>query len=507
MKYLRTIKPAKLMALILFSALLLMGFSGCAAFLPPTLLVEYDSDVANRSAIRAKANITVTVNVGEKNQYKYFKRPETKKSIIDAITKDLQQNIFYFGEEELDVLVSARLTYREQPWYLLTWIIDPLWLLGLPLAKAFGEAHVSLEIHTLEGVFVGSYQSRQIISKWYNLYTAPKVQPNTRSKGGISKDVLKLALEDIKNQILEDRATIAQAIRKKQPSPKPEPVVEKREPAKPSPPADIPSSDVDRSIPISSNPNPDALAVVLGIEKYRHIPDVTYARRDAATFREYAARVLGVKDDVYHLYYRVDDEATKAEFEKLFAADGWIARRAQPTTDVYIYYAGHGAPNVRERSAYLIPHDGDINYPVQTGFSLSRLYEELGKLDVRSVTVFLDACFSGVSRENEVLLADARPIFIELQGPTTQGDITVYSAATGTQVSSAWPEQGHGLFTYYLLKGLKGEADQNWDEQITLDELGNYLTENVIRRAGLLDREQTPLMMTRDESRILVQYR
>lgn len=160
----------------------------------------------------------------------------------------------------------------------------------------------------------------------------------------------------------------------------------------------------------------------------------------------------------------------------------------------------------KDRHTYM-PHDGDPNYPVQTGYSLNQLYEEIGKLDVRSVTVFLDACFSGVSRENEMLLADARPVFIELTGPTSQGNITVFSAAMGTQISSAWPEKGHGLFTYYLLKGLKGEVDQNWDEEVTLGELSQYLSENVSRRAGLVDREQTPQMSTRDNSRVFVRYR
>ncbi|MCB7129865.1 MAG: caspase family protein [Candidatus Brocadiales bacterium] len=496
MKRLSAIEHSKPIVIFIFAILLLMGFSGCA----PTL-IQYDSTIGDPNAIQARANISVIID--EHNLVpKFLNDLETKRSIIEVISGDLQRNIFAYGDTKLDVIVRLKeLHYTHKSHlakgFILAFLFGPLGPILFPTDEYIGSASLLLEIRRNDGSVIRGYQSKR----------AHSVKTGLPNMGKITGTALQLALEDIKYQIIEDKYRIVQAIKEKQPIIATKPVVVEKKPEK-IPPKEAPTySDVDRNIPISRNQNPDALAVVLGIEKYRNIPDVSYARRDAATFREYAARVLGIKDDIYHLYYRVDEEATKAEFEKLFAADGWIARRARPTTDVYIYYAGHGAPEVRERSAYLIPYDGDINYPIQTGFSLNRLYEELGKLEISSVTVFLDACFSGVSRDDEVLLADARPVYIELEGPTAQGDITVFSAATGSQVSSAWPEQGHGLFTYYLLKGLKGEADQNWDEQITLGELSNYLTENVSRRAGLLDREQTPLMITREESRVLVQYR
>jgi len=267
------------------------------------------------------------------------------------------------------------------------------------------------------------------------------------------------------------------------------------------------SVDVDMNIPTTRMKNPDAIAIVLGIEHYRYAPSVSYARRDAAVFKEYAVKVLGVPNDRNHIYLRTDDEVTQGEFNKLFTGKGWLAKRAQPTSDVYIYYAGHGAPQLEEKSAYLIPYDGDPNYPQQTGFKLGMLYEELAKLDVRSVTVFIDACFSGTTRENKTILADARNIIIQIDNPALLSEkIVALSAAGKDQISSGYPEKRHGLFTYYLLKGLRGDADSNKDKALSIEELETYLIKNVSKTAGFLDREQTPQVTGKNKTKVLVRY-
>ncbi len=266
-------------------------------------------------------------------------------------------------------------------------------------------------------------------------------------------------------------------------------------------------ADVDTNIPGSKMNNPDAIAIILGIENYRRIQKVSYAKRDAAVFQEYAVNLLGVPDDRNHIYFKTDDEVTKAEFEKLFTDNGWLARRVKPSSDVYIYYAGHGAPEIKNRIPYLIPSDGDANYPTQTGFSLNRFYEELAKLKARSITVFLDACFSGGTREQTMLLTDARPLLIKIENPALLSEkLVVFTASSGDQISSGYPEKKHGLFTYFLLKGLRGQADENNDKKITVSELEIFLLNNVRSVAGFLDREQTPQVLGRDSQRVLVQY-
>lgn len=258
--------------------------------------------------------------------------------------------------------------------------------------------------------------------------------------------------------------------------------------------------DIEKDIPQSKLSYAQDYAVVLGVENYKNVPGVSFARRDAQWMKTYFEKVLGIPAG--NIYFKTDADVSLAEFKVAFS--GWLQKRVQKgISRVYVYYAGHGAPNIKTKKGYLIPYDGNPNYPEQTGYELEKLYAELNALGAKSVTVFLDACFSGANRDNEMLLADARPIMIEVEG-TYMGDATVFTATTGAQIASAWPEKQHGLFSYFLMKGLQGAADSNADRKITVKELGDYIFNNVSQTAGLLDREQTPEVRTPDEQRVLV---
>ena len=263
------------------------------------------------------------------------------------------------------------------------------------------------------------------------------------------------------------------------------------------------SVDIEKNIPKSKTKNSNALAVVFGVEDYKNVSAATFAKRDASYIKEYFHKTLGIPAD--KIYYKTDNDVTKGEFDKIFSERGWLDKRVDKNTDIYIYYAGHGAPEIKENKAYLIPYDGDPNYASQTGYALDVLYTNLENLKARSVTVFLDACFSGANRESEILLAGARPLFMEVN-PSAAGNITIFSAASGKEISSAWPEKRHGLFSYFLMKGMGGDGDANNDGQLTLDELGSYIKTNVSRQAGFLDREQTPQLKTLDRNKVLVSY-
>ncbi len=263
----------------------------------------------------------------------------------------------------------------------------------------------------------------------------------------------------------------------------------------------VPPSDVDINIPNNGVKNPDAIAVIFGIEDYKRVSPVPFAARDAETFKKYAVGVLGVTDDKNHIYYETNDNVTKTEFEKVFASGGWLSKRVNSKSDVYVYYAGHGAPDAKDKKAYLVPVDADGNYIAQSGYPLDQLYLELGKLKARSVTVFIDACFSGE------LVEGKRALPIPVQSPALSSDkITVFSAASGTQTSNFYPEKGHGIFTYYLLKALRGDAAGK-DNTITVGELAEYLGTNVSKTAGQLDSEQTPEVKTKDKSRLVVKLK
>ena len=261
------------------------------------------------------------------------------------------------------------------------------------------------------------------------------------------------------------------------------------------------SVDVEKDIPITGRNGEDDLAVVFGIENYKNVPGVSFAKRDAMYIKKYFESVLGIPNN--RIYFKTDSDVTLAEFNLAFG--GWLKRRLNKNTNVFIYYAGHGAPDLKQNKAYLIPYDGDPDYAADTGFEMDKLYEQVSDLGAASVTVFLDACFTGANRNNEMLLADARPVFMEVDATAT-GNVTVFSASGGKEISSAWPEKKHGLFSYYLMKGMRGDADENKDNKITIGELGDYVRENVSDMAGMLDREQTPSLQTIDEKKVLISF-
>ena len=259
-------------------------------------------------------------------------------------------------------------------------------------------------------------------------------------------------------------------------------------------------ADVDMPPKTSMN-NPDALAVVIGVENYQYVPNATYAYNDAEVFREYLSTTLGYKKS--RIKIATNSKATLAELNKLLGSNGWLARNIKPNkSDVVVYFSGHGIPDTKTKKTGLLPFDVDPNYSV--GLGLKNLYQTLGSLGARSVTVFLDTCFSGQGRGKQLLLADSRGLkLVPIERPAT--GVTVLSAATSGQISGPLKDKEHGLFTYYVLKGLGGAADKNKDKKLSISELSHYVSANVKEKAGSQGREQTPELQG-EESRVLVRW-
>ena len=248
--------------------------------------------------------------------------------------------------------------------------------------------------------------------------------------------------------------------------------------------------------------NPDGIAVVIGVESYQYVASATYAYNDAEVFREYLANTLGYKKSRIKIV--TNSKATQAELNKLLGPNGWIARNLKAKkSDVVVYYSGHGIPDAKTKKTGLLPFDVDPNYSI--GLTLKDLYKTLGGLNAKSVTVFLDTCFSGQGRENQTLLADTRGIQVVRKERSVPGNITVLSAATAGQVSGPLKAKEHGLFTYYLLKGLGGAADGDKDMKLTVAELAKYVHSRVKEDAAAKGREQTPELQGGDK-RVLVRW-
>ncbi len=251
-----------------------------------------------------------------------------------------------------------------------------------------------------------------------------------------------------------------------------------RSKAQQSPPA---ASDLD-DLPAAGAAQPHRYAVVVGIEKYREkLPNADFAESDAKLTAEYFKRVLGIPDE--NLALLVGDRATRTDLEKYF--DRWLPNRVEAGDEVFVYFSGHGAPDPAKGDAYLLPYDGDPTYIEETGYSLKNLYARLAKLPAKRIVVAMDSCFSGAGGRS-VLARGARPLVTVSAASDVPGKLTVIAASAGNEISNSYEEKGHGLFTYFFLKGLK---EKGADFRAVYD----YLKPQVAREARRgYNADQTP---------------
>jgi N-acetylneuraminic acid mutarotase len=235
---------------------------------------------------------------------------------------------------------------------------------------------------------------------------------------------------------------------------------------------------------------PHDFALVVGVGYYKSLPAADFAENDA---REMAGALgaLGVPEE--NVVVLTGAKATLSEVSKY--VEEWLPRRVSKDSRVYFYFSGHGAPDVKDGSAYLMPWDGDAAFVKSTGFPLTRLYAALSDLPVARVVAMLDSCFSGAGGRS-VLVAGARPLVTVQLPKVASPKISVLTASESEEIAGSFPERGHGLFSYYLLQGLNGAAKPEGSEHLTLDDLYGYVHKHVIIDARRQNREQTPTMVS-----------
>ena len=233
------------------------------------------------------------------------------------------------------------------------------------------------------------------------------------------------------------------------------------------------------------------VAVIIGNGAYEHrdVPDVAYAKRDAAAFRRYAVEVLGLDPkNVIHV-----ENATRRRLFDLLGTRRdpkgglWSYLDPDGGSNVVVFYSGHGVPGTADGRGYLLPVDSDPKAAEEDGYPIDLLYENLGKLgaagEMVSARVYLDACFSGGSHGGG-LIGSASPVYVTAALPEGLSDrLTSLAASTGKQIASWDDEARHGLFTHHLLDALYGKGDADGDGVVTAGEAKAYLDRHMTRAA------------------------
>lgn len=240
-------------------------------------------------------------------------------------------------------------------------------------------------------------------------------------------------------------------------------------------------SEVDKNIPQTNLRNENTFVVIIANENYEQVANVPYALNDGKIFRQYCEQTLGIPAENIKLH-------TDATYNHTRLALSWLKDVCEVyngDASVIFYYAGHGIPDVKDNSSYLLPADGDGRY-VATAYKLDELYNTLGSMPAKSVVVFMDACFSGANRNGQ-MLASERGVALKSRPGKPKGNMIVFSAAQGDETALPNEAEKHGMFTYYLLKKLQEEKGN-----ITLGELAEYLVREVGRRSVVVSKVQTP---------------
>ena len=239
---------------------------------------------------------------------------------------------------------------------------------------------------------------------------------------------------------------------------------------------------IDTKIAVNNVTDEKTFVLIICNENYKYEQPVPYALNDGNIFKQYCEKTLGIAAE--NIKYQPDASLNDMRIQlsllekKVNAFDG--------EARAIVYYSGHGMPSDDDKTAYLLPIDGNSAIPM-SGLSIADLYKQLGEMKSRQTMVFLDACFSGARRDGQ-MLASSRGVAIKVKDTPVTGNMVVFSAAQGNETAYPYKEKHHGLFTYFVLKQL-----HQYGGHITLGELSDYVTKQVSRTSIVKnEKSQTP---------------
>ncbi|OQA20405.1 MAG: Serine/threonine-protein kinase AfsK [bacterium ADurb.Bin363] len=247
-------------------------------------------------------------------------------------------------------------------------------------------------------------------------------------------------------------------------------------------------------------------AVVIGIGNYENqkVRTLQYSASDAQSVYDYLTTKGGFPKD--HVILLLNEKATLKEVKT--ALGTFLREKAMKDDLVFIYYSGHGAPEIDPRSAdgdglskYIVTHDADPDNLYATGLPMDEITNIFSRIASERVVFFVDSCYSGAS--------GGKTFFAEQGGKA--GNISdnflkqlssgkgrlVITASDANEVALESQKLGHGIFTYYLLKGLRGEADIDKNGVITVDEVYRFLHDEVAKES---QNKQHPLKISRGQT-------
>ncbi|TNE86466.1 MAG: hypothetical protein EP330_22270 [Deltaproteobacteria bacterium] len=241
-------------------------------------------------------------------------------------------------------------------------------------------------------------------------------------------------------------------------------------------------------------------AVVIGVEDYAFAPDVPYAERDASAFYDLLVYTVGVPASRIRLF---DKGASK---EQIVDAVRTAGSDVGAGGTVWIYFAGHGAADPSTGGRLLLGDDvkQDPTAFAARGVGVDEL-KALAEVKGGAVNLVVDACYSGLGRGGDELIAGKR-FLVPAYAQAPKPGVFEWNAASGDELSGPLHPTRHGAFTYLAVGALRGWADGQLDGQrdgkVTAEEAHLYVKDAL---KTLQINDQTPEMAVDGaKSRVLV---
>jgi hypothetical protein len=247
-------------------------------------------------------------------------------------------------------------------------------------------------------------------------------------------------------------------------------------------------------------------AVVIGIDKYPNMRQLKYAVSDAGLFYDHLIKRNRIPTE--NVVLLVNQGATLSKIRSILGTD--LKNKAGKDDMVLIYFAGHGAterdaqsPDGDGLEKYLLPFDADLKDLYATALPMEELSRIFNRIRSERLIFIADACYSGASGGRTIGIGGIRASISEAFIDRIAGGKgrVIMTASGANEVSAEKDELRHGVFTYYLIEGLRGSADTDGDGVVTVDEAYTYVSKQVPAATA---QEQHPVKKGTVEGRLIL---
>lgn len=241
---------------------------------------------------------------------------------------------------------------------------------------------------------------------------------------------------------------------------------------------------------IQHNANPTKIWVlVIGIASYYHMPPLKYTDDDAYRMYAFYKSPEGGSILDNNIKLLIDEDATYSNIKNALSE---ISESASSTDNIIIFFSGHGL-----KGSFLpIDFDGENNK-----LTHEEINNILNKSKANLRLLIADACHSGsiVSMKGVDGYASISNYYKDLKTDKPGFALILSSKSEETSLESSGLRQG--VFSHFLIRGLNGEADSNMDFKVTVQELYDFVVQNV--RSYTINRQSPVIQGSYDPNMVV----